>query len=130
MKRFFVIFAASAVLLSCQESMEKRAAREAREMTETKCPMPVGDNLYLDSVVFDIPTLTQSQYVRVYGNLDNDSLFEMTDSRTLLIQELKNTPGYRALMKRGVNFRYVYHSTKSPSKVMLELTLTPEDYGQ
>ena len=103
-----MIFAASVLLLSCQESLEERAAREAREVTETKCPMPVADNLYLDSVVFDI----------------------LTDSRSLLLNELKNAPTYRTLMKHGVNFRYIYHSTKSPSKVMLELTLTPEDYGQ
>lgn len=130
MKRSFMFFAASVLLLSCQESMEERAAREAREVTETKCPMPVADNLYLDSVVFDIPTLTQSQYFRVTGELDNDSLFEVTDSRSLLLNELKNAPTYRTLMKHGVNFRYIYHSTKSPSKVMLELTLTPEDYRQ
>ena len=130
MKRFFMFFAASVMLLSCQESIEERAAREARELTETKCPMPVADNLYLDSVVFDIPTLTQSQYFRVTGELDNDSLFEMADSHSLLLNELKNTPTYRTLMKRGVTFHYVYHSTKSPSKVMLELNLTPEDYGQ
>ena len=128
MKRIFMFFAVSAMLLSCQESLEERAAREARVMTETKCPMPVSDNLYLDSVVFDIPTLTQSQYFRVKGDLDDDSLFKTVDSRTLLLNELKNTPGYRALRERGVAFRYVYHSTKSPSKVMLELTLTSEDY--
>ena len=62
MKRFFLFFALPLVLFSCQESLEQRAAREAREMTETKCPMPLGDNMFLDSVVFDIPTLTQSQY--------------------------------------------------------------------
>ena len=88
MKRFFMFFAASVMLLSCQESIEERAAREARELTETKCPMPVADNLYLDSVVFDIPTLTQSQYFRVTGELDNDSLFEMADSHSLLLNEL------------------------------------------
>ena len=124
-----MFFAASFMLISCQESLEERAAREAREMTETKCPMPVADNVILDSIVFDIPTLTQSQYFRVMGDLDNDSLFESVDSRSLLLQELKNAPSYRALMKRGVFFHYIYHSTKSPSKVMLELTLTPEDYG-
>ena len=128
MKRFFLCFAATLLLVSCQESIEERAAREAREMTVTKCPMPVGDNLFLDSVVFDIPTLTQSQYFRVRGELDNDSLFNTVDSRTLLLNELQNTPSYRALMERGVAFHYIYHSTKSPSKVMLELTLTPEDY--
>ena len=116
------------MLISCQESLEERAAREAREMTETKCPMPVGDNLVLDSVAFDIPTLTQSQYFRVMGDLDNDSLFELVDSRALLLAELKNTPSYKQLMDRGAAFHYVYHSSSDPDKVLLDLTLLPEDY--
>lgn len=116
------------MLLSCQESLEERAAREARELTETKCPMPVGDSMMLDSVVFDIPTLTQSQYFRVMGELDNDSIFRTVDTRALLLAELKNTPAYKELTERGVAFRYVYRSTESPSRILLELTLTPEDY--
>lgn len=128
MKKFFVFLLAPFVLLSCQESLEERAAREARQMTETKCPMPIGDNMLLDSIVFDIPTLTQSQYFRVYGDLDSDSVFESVDSRSLLLSELQNTPSYRALMERGVDFRYVYRSSKAPDTVLLDLTLTPDDY--
>jgi len=128
MKRIFMFLLAPFVLLSCQESLEERAAREARQMTETKCPMPIGDNMLLDSIVFDIPTLTQSQYFRVYGDLDSDSVFESVDSRSLLLSELKNTPSYRALMERGVDFRYVYRSSKAPDTVLLDLTLTPDDY--
>jgi len=128
MKRIFVFLLAPFVLLSCQESLEERAAREARQMTETKCPMPIGDNMLLDSIVFDIPTLTQSQYFRVYGDLDSDSVFESVDSRSLLLSELQNTPSYRALMERGVDFRYVYRSSKAPDTVLLDLTLTPDDY--
>ncbi len=128
MKRLFLFCTAAFLFLSCQETLEERAAREAREMTETKCPMPVGDNMFLDSITFDIPTLTQSQYFRVFGKLDNDTLFQAVDSRSLLLEELRNTPSYRPLMERGVTFHYLYHSSKSPSKVMLELTLTPDEY--
>jgi len=128
MKGLFLFCAAAFLLLSCQETLEERVAREAREMTETKCPMPVDKNIVLDSVVFDISTHTQSQYFRVLGELDNDTLFQAVDSRSLLLEELKNAPSYRLMMERGFNFHYLYHSSKSPSKVMLELTLTPDDY--
>lgn len=128
MRRIFTILAFATVVTACQESLEKRAAREAREITETKCPMPIGENMFLDSIVFDIPTLTQSQYFRVFGELDSDSVFEMVDTRGLLLSELLNTPSYRPLMEKDVDFRYVYRSTKDPDVVLLELTLTPEDY--
>jgi hypothetical protein len=127
-KKIYLYLTFAALTAACQESLEQRAAREAREMTETKCPMPIGDNMYLDSVVFDIPTLTQSQYYRVYGELDNDSLFEGVDTRTLLLEELKNSPSYKVLMERNVDFHYVYRSNTNLDVVYLELTLTPEDY--
>ena len=129
-KRFYILAAAAAVVLaSCQESLEERAAREAREVTETKCPMPIGDNMMLDSIVFDIPTLTQSQYFRFTGLNDNDSVvYALRDAKAVLVTELKSTTAYRALMDRGVSFRYVYRSGRNPEKVYLETTLTPEDY--
>lgn len=128
MIKTLALLAVTALLFSCQESLLERAAREAREMTETKCPMPVGDNLMLDSVVFDIPTLTQSQYFRVLGSLDDEELFEDVDAKALLLEELRNTPSYRALMERNVAFRYIYRSSESEDKVLLDLTLMPEDY--
>ena len=131
MRKTTIIVAVAALLATaCQESLEERAAREAREITETKCPMPVGDNLLLDSVSFDIPSLTQSQYFSVHGDLDNDSIFESVDTRALLLSELRNAPSYRPLMERGVAFHYVYYSHSDADRVLLELTLTPDDYGR
>ena len=119
------------MLASCQESLEERAAREAREVTEAKCPMPVGNNMYMDSVVFDIPSLTQIQYFRFIGDTDNDSMvvaMRDTNLKEALIQELKNTPSYKTLMKRGVNFRYVYRSSKDREKTYFDFIINKADY--
>ena len=121
------------MLVSCQESLEERAAREAREVTEARCPMPVGNNMYMDSVVFDIPSLTQTQYFRFIGDTDNDSMvvaMRDTNLKEALIQELKNTPNYKTLMKRGANFRYVYRSTKDRSKTYFDFIISKADYGK
>ena len=131
MKKLFLMVSAIILLTACQESLEERAAREAREVTEAKCPMPIGDNMYMDSVVFSIPTLTQTQYFRFTGDTDNDSVaatLQDASIRTTLVQELKNAPNYKALMQRGVNFRYIYRSTKDPEKTYLDITITKEDY--
>ena len=131
MKKYFLLVSSVILLSACQESLEERAAREAREVTETKCPMPVGNNMYLDSVVFSIPTLTQTQYFRFTGDTDNDSVttvLQDADVKTTLVQELKNTPNYKALMSRGANFRYVYRSTKNPETIYLDITIKQEDY--
>jgi len=124
---------ASAIILlaSCQESLEERAAREAREVTEAKCPMPIGNNMYLDSIVFDIPSVTQTQYFRFTGDSDNDSVVTVlnnSDVKGTLVRELKNTANYKALLNRGASFRYVYRSDKNPEKIYLDVTLHKEDY--
>jgi hypothetical protein len=132
MKNILLFATALLLLTSCQESLEERAAREAREVTESKCPMPIGDNMYLDSIVFDIPTLTQTQYFRFTGNSDNDSTVENivsnNDLKGTLVKELKNTPSYKALMNKGISFRYIYGSTAEPEKTYIDITVTKEDY--
>ena len=131
MKKYILFVFSVLMLASCQESLEERAAREAREVTESKCPMPIGDNMFLDSIVYDIPTVTQTQYFRFTGDSDNDSMvvaLKDTDIKGALIKELKNTPSYKALMKRGVNFRYVYRSTADPKKIYFDIMLQKEDY--
>ena len=131
MKKLFLMVTTIILLTACQESLEERAAREALEVTEAKCPMPIGNNMYMDSVVFNIPTLTQTQYFRFIGDTDNDSVvttLENTNVKETLVQELKNTPNYKALMQRGVSFRYVYRSTKNPEKTYLDITIVKEDY--
>jgi hypothetical protein len=131
MKKIFLMVASIILLSACQESLEERAAREAREVTESKCPMPIGNNMYLDSVVFNIPTLTQTQYFRFIGDTDNDSVvvaFEQNNIKETLVKELKNTPNYKALMERGASFRYIYRSTKKPETTYLDITIKKEDY--
>jgi len=132
MKNILLFSTALLLLSSCQESLEEKAAREAREVTESKCPMPIGDNMYLDSIVFDIPTLTQTQYFRFTGNSDNDSTVEKiiknNDLKGTLVQELKNTPSYKALINKGITFRYIYGSTADTKKTYIDITVTKEDY--
>ena len=132
MKKILLFTTALLLLTACQESLEERAAREAREVTESKCPMPIGDNMYLDSIVFDIPTLTQTQYFRFTGNSDNDSTVENivsnNDLKGTLVKELKNTPSYKTLMNKGISFRYIYGSTAEPEKTYIDITVTKEDY--
>ena len=132
MKKILLFTTALLLLTACQESLEEKAAREAREVTESKCPMPIGDNMYLDSIVFDIPTLTQTQYFRFTGNSDNASTVENivsnNDLKGTLVKELKNTPSYKALMNKGISFRYIYGSTAKPEKTYIDITVTKEDY--
>ena len=133
LRKTMLLLACAALFTACQESLEERVAREVREMTENKCPMPVGPDMMLDSITFDTPTLTQSQYFRFIGDSDNDSIINarLNDTqrlRHLLVSELKSTPSYKPLLERGFNFHYIYRSNTNPDKVYFETLLTKEDY--
>ena len=129
MKKTILLLACAALFMACQESLEERAAREAREVTENKCPMLVNTDLMLDSIVFDIPTLTQTQYFRFFGESDHDSLrIDPYNAKSQLVDELKSAPSYKPLLERGIAFRYIYRSTKDPEKVYLDVLLTQKDY--
>jgi len=129
MKKFVFLVISATLLISCQESLEERAAREARELTEKKCPMPIGTegNLFLDSIAFDVNTYTLHQYY----SLLLDTLMTLPNpeqGRQGLIKELNATPNYQAYRERGFNFHYLYRIKKDPSFIYYETTLTKEDY--
>ena len=129
MKKYLFLALLLPLFTSCQESLEERAAREARELTEKKCPMPVGElgNLFLDSLSFDIPTLTLHHYY----SLVLDTLMAIPnpeEGRQGLIKELNSIPSYHAYRERGYNFHYLYRFKQDPSFVYFETTLTKADY--
>ena len=128
MKRILIPIFALALLSACQEKMEERAARDAKEITEKKCPMPLGNdgNVILERVEFDIPTLTwkESLLLDIYA----DAELNGAEVKDVLISELKNTPSYKPYMDNGFNFQYVYCRMSNPKDTLIDITLTSKDY--
>ncbi len=128
MKRIIFLVLSALTLAACQESMEQRAARDAREVTEKKCPMPIGDdgNVVLERIDFDIPTHTWKQDLLL--NVPDDEELSDPMIKQLLVEELKNTPSYKPYRDNGFNFRYVYCRMSNPKDTLIDLTLSAEDY--
>ena len=125
MKKILLLAVLVIGLASCQESLEERIARENKEFTQTKCPMPLNteSTMYLDSIAFDIPTLTQSQYFRI------DEFSISTDQiQQALISELRQEPKYKAHRDKGYSFHYVYRHLSNPDSILFETTITKNDY--
>ncbi len=128
MKKILVLAAALAMMTACHESMEKRAERDARELTEKKCPMPIGDEgrVILERVEFDIPSLTWKEDMLL--DLSEGSELNYTEIKRVLLNELKNTPSYKPYMTNGFNFQYIYCRMSNPKDTLINLTLTKADY--
>ena len=127
-KRIITALLFLAVVIGCQESMQQRAARDAREVTEKKCPMPLTPDgkVVLESIEFDMATLTWRQHYQL--RLDIGDELDVDQVKPLLLEELKNTPSYKPYMDSDFNFQYIYVSMSNPTDTIINLTLTPQDY--
>lgn len=117
-------------MASCQESLEERAEREAREYTEKFCPTPPQNDVITDSVVFDRQTRTWTQYLTFTGIIDDaDGINRHKDEiQTSLLNSIRQNTEMKRYKEDGFNFAYICRSKKNPQTVLLNLKYTPKDY--
>lgn len=129
MKRILGVFVLSWLLVSCQESLEEKCAREVREYNEKKCPAPIGENMVIDSLGFDRATHTLHYYYTLKGAADDAERIKNSGAYDLLLDEIKNATSVKEYKEAGYSFSYTYMSAKDKGKVLFEVTFTKEDYG-
>jgi hypothetical protein len=115
-------------MASCQESLEDRCAREAKQYTAKNCPVRMDKNIIMDSLTFEKATHTLHYYYRLTGLADKDGALDSIDAKSLLKNELKNSTSMKTYKDNGYNFAYTYHSEKDPKKVVFEAIFTEKDY--
>lgn len=125
------IFILSALLLlpSCQESLEDRCEREAREFTAKKCPAKISETTIVDSMVFDKSTLTMHYYYTMGGRGDDPEVIAEINPRETLLEEVRNNIALGRYKEAGYNFSYTYFSLKNFGQELFSVTFTPEDYN-
>jgi len=129
MKGIVVTLIVGAMLLtSCQESLEDRCAREAKEFTEKNCPRAVDKEIVLDSMTFEKATHTISYLYTLNGTLDDPQRIDSTHFRELLLMEVKNSTNLKLYKDEGYAFRYAYYSQKNNGTKLFEATFRESDY--
>ncbi len=130
MKKSIILFAGLCLLASCHESMDERAAREAKEYTEKFCPSPIQSNTRTDSLTFDEDTRTLGYWYTLCGNADNAEGIEKNKDklRSTLLDGLRSSTDMKAYKDAEFNFRYVYHSEKNPQQILFDVTFSKKDY--
>lgn len=125
------IFATMTILLTitaCQESLEDRCAREAKDYTAKKCPAPIGENITIDSLVFERSTHTMCYFYTLTGIADSKEAVDKSDPRNVLLNGIKNSTSVKAYKDAGYNFKYTYYSAKEKGKVLYTVTFKKGDY--
>ncbi|MBP3511845.1 MAG: hypothetical protein J6K19_07415 [Prevotella sp.] len=128
MKKILFLSAMACCLCACQESLEDRCAREAKDYTAKKCPAQVGSNVTIDSLIFERASHTMHYYYTLSGNADNPEAIAAADVRKALLDEVKNSTSIKTYKDNGYRFAYTYYSQKDHGKVLFNVTFTEKDY--
>ena len=128
MKKVCVIGLFAIIFAACQESLEDRCAREAKEYTRKNCPSKIEKNIIIDSLTFDRETHTLHYYYTLTGVADREDINEKINGRQVVMDVLKNSTAMKVYKENHYNFTYTYRSEKDPSKILIEVTLTDKDY--
>lgn len=111
-------------MVSCYESLEDRAKKECETYTAKNCPTPVVNNTRMDSMVYEENTRTIHYYHGLVNEADNEAEIKAKHSelKNMLFDTIEKDPNLKTYREAGFKFRYTYHSTKDPKKVLLDIT--------
>ena len=118
----FVVFAS--LVASCTESLEDKAAREAKEYTQKYCPTPYVNDSRTDSATFDKATKVYTYYITLRDKADNKQAIDASKEKLHKLQKeaLDNNPGLKKYKESHFTFRFIYHSAKNPKEILLDDT--------
>lgn len=128
MRKYILFISAILTFTACQQSLEERAAEEAKTYTRKNCPMILDNKMIMDSMTFDKASHTFSYYYTFTGVMDDENVMRPEAMREELVNGIKNMTEARAYMNEGYAFQYVYRSQKSPEKILFETLITEKDY--
>ena len=128
MKKIWIIIAVALMVTACQETLEERCEREAKEYTEKHCPTPIAKNIVMDSMTFDKATHTITYAYTLSGQLDDSAVVNRSNSRELLLQEVKNSTNLKLYKEAGCSFTYTYYSAKNKGTQLFKATFRKSDY--
>jgi hypothetical protein len=129
MKKILYLFFPLALFAACQESMEDRAEREAREYTQRMCPTPEYNNTRTDSVTFNKSTKTYTYHCLFFRQLDDTAAINRTRDQihSLMLKELTEATNIKAYKDAGFNFEYICRSASNPHLILYRDLFRSED---
>ena len=124
MKKILIYLISAIAFTACSESLEDRAARDAKEYTEKYCPTPYVNDSRTDSASFDKQTRVYTYYMTLRNKADNEQIISehRKELREVQKQSIDNNPGLKQYKDKHFSFRIIYHSASQPGKVLLDET--------
>ena len=127
MNKYLLIASLAVLVTACHESLEEKAAREAKEFTRRNCPMPISEYIVNDSMTYDADTRTIHYFYTIKGAADTTAI-NNRQAKSELIKGVKDATSIRTYKENNFNFAYTYYSAKNKGKILLDVRITPGDY--
>ena len=86
-KKLIYIGIFASLLVSCTESLEDKAAREAKEYTEKYCPTPYVNDARTDSAAFDKTKKMYTYYISLRNKADNKQAIDANRDKLHKLQK-------------------------------------------
>ncbi len=128
MRKCLFVILGTLLMTACQETLEQRCAREAKEYSQKNCPAPIAKGVTIDSMSFDVATHTLTYSYTLSGVIDDTTVIRRNNPREQLLKSLKNATAMQPYRDAGYNFRYIYYSTKNKGTKLFEATFLEKDY--
>lgn len=128
MKKTIIMILTGMLFVACQESLEDRCQREAKEFTQRACPRHIDTEIVLDSMTFDKENHTIGYCYTLQGSLDDPMRVDKTKFSEALLLEVKNSTNIKLYKDAGYSFRYTYYSEKNSGTKLFEATFRDKDY--
>ena len=108
---------------SCQETLEEKAERQARDYTRKCCQITIGKDARTDGIGFDTQSKVYYYYISFFNSLDDEYIVNENKDRfaQMLTQSIKDSPGQRSFLEAGFRFKYICHSGSNPKKVLVRI---------
>ncbi len=129
MKKYLFVFTCAVIFASCHESLEDKAAREAKEFTRKNCPVQVSEFIVNDSMTYEKNKKTIHYFYTISGKADTVAAINNQQAKEELVKGVKEATSIRVYKEHGFNFAYTYYSSKNKGKKLIEVIVTPEDYN-
>ena len=108
-KKLIYIGIFASLLVSCTESLEDKAAREAKEYTEKYCPTPYVNDARTDSATFDKTKKIYTYYISLRNKADNKKAIDANKGKLHKIQKHLEAEGFEVT---GAEFTYIPNDLK------------------
>lgn len=125
---FFLLLTVACFCAACQEPLEQRCLREAKDYTAKNCPALIAKDVTIDSLTFNTSTHTLTYSYTLGGVLDDAAIVSKSELRQQMLASLRDATSLKIYKDAGYSFRYVYYSKKQRGAKLMDITFRSKDY--